>query len=125
MTDTAGTSTAIVPSIIAPQHSRHLHPARDALQFLLGQLDDSVDVLVYGLGPFVRGDSFYTPYTNKIAKGYKENSDFFLCAYMWSKYHILSTKVAHRHKDDSGHWHDAEVKVHGDKLVITYEDEDA
>ena len=30
-----------------------------------------------------------------------------------------------RHKDNSGHWHDAEVKVHGDKLVITYEDEDA
>ena len=29
-------------------------------------------------------------------------------------------KVAH-----NGHWHDAEVKVHGDKLVITYEDEDA
>ncbi len=25
----------------------------------------------------------------------------------------------------NGHWHDAEVKVHGDKLVITYEDEDA
>ena len=31
-----------------------------------------------------------------------------------------SLKVAH-----NGHWHDAEVKVHGDKLVITYEDEDA
>ena len=29
-------------------------------------------------------------------------------------------KAAH-----NGHWHDAEVKVHGDKLVITYEDEDA
>ena len=27
-------------------------------------------------------------------------------------------KAAH-----NGHWHDAEVKVHGDKLVITYEDE--
>ena len=26
-------------------------------------------------------------------------------------------KVAH-----NGHWHDAEVKVHGDKLVITCED---
>lgn len=25
----------------------------------------------------------------------------------------------------NGHWHDAEVKVHGDKLVLTYEDEDA
>ena len=29
-------------------------------------------------------------------------------------------KAAHK-----GHWHDAEVMVHGDKLVITYEDEDA
>ena len=29
-------------------------------------------------------------------------------------------KAAH-----NGHWHDAEVKVHGDNLVITYEDEDA
>ena len=28
-------------------------------------------------------------------------------------------KAAH-----NGHWHDAEVKVHGDKLVLTYEDED-
>ena len=27
-------------------------------------------------------------------------------------------KAAH-----NGHWHDAEGKVHGDKLVITYEDE--
>ena len=25
----------------------------------------------------------------------------------------------------NGHWHDAEVKVHGDQLVITHEDEDA
>ena len=25
----------------------------------------------------------------------------------------------------NGHWHDAEVKVHGDRLVLTYEDEDA
>ena len=25
----------------------------------------------------------------------------------------------------NGHLHDAEVKVHGDKLVLTYEDEDA
>ena len=32
---------------------------------------------------------------------------------------------AWRHKDDSGHWHDAEVKVHGDQLVITHKDEDA
>ena len=29
-------------------------------------------------------------------------------------------KAAH-----NGHWHDAEVKVHGDQLVITHEDEDA
>ena len=25
----------------------------------------------------------------------------------------------------NGHWHDAEVKVHGNQLVITHEDEDA
>ena len=25
----------------------------------------------------------------------------------------------------NGHWHDAEVKVHGETLVITHEDEDA
>ena len=25
----------------------------------------------------------------------------------------------------NGHWHDAEVKVHGETLVITYEDTDA
>ena len=25
----------------------------------------------------------------------------------------------------NGHWHDAEVKVHGDQLVITHKDEDA
>ena len=29
-------------------------------------------------------------------------------------------KAAH-----NGHWHDAEVKVHGEMLVLTYEDEDA
>ena len=29
-------------------------------------------------------------------------------------------KAAH-----NGHWHDAEVKVHGDQLVITHEDEAA
>ena len=33
----------------------------------------------------------------------------------WS--HIVGTL---RHKGNSGHWHDAEVKVHGDKLVLTY-----
>ena len=37
----------------------------------------------------------------------------------WS--HIVGTL---RHKGNSGHWYDAEVKVHGDKLVLTYEDED-
>ena len=72
-------------------------------------------------------DLFYTPNTNETGKGYKENYDFFLCATsassIWQKHHILATKE--RHKDNSGHWHDAEVKVHGDKLVITYEDEDA
>ena len=29
-------------------------------------------------------------------------------------------KVAH-----NGPWHDAEVKIHGDQLVITHKDEDA
>lgn len=29
-------------------------------------------------------------------------------------------KAAH-----NGHWRDAEVKVHGDRLVLTYENEDA
>ena len=36
-----------------------------------------------------------------------------------------TNKNSKGYKDNSGHWHDAEVKVHGDKLVITYEDEDA
>ena len=32
---------------------------------------------------------------------------------------------AHIKASHNGHWHDAEVKVHGDQLVITHEDENA
>ena len=33
------------------------------------------DGLVHGLDPFVRGDLFYTPFTNETAKGYTKSSE--------------------------------------------------
>ena len=45
--------------------------SHDAIQFLFGQFNAGIDVLVHRSVPFVKRFAIYTPYTNETAKGYK------------------------------------------------------
>ena len=67
---------------------RRLHGGRFLLRNLLrepresGEAEqggdrESFDDLVLGFDPFVRGDLFYTPFTNEDSKSYKISEEFF------------------------------------------------